>query len=91
MNYGELLRRARREARLTQPQLAARVGVSHSSIDGWERGAWQPTPDHLQTLRDVLGTFDGVPAEPDPLVDAIGAMSEAVAGFVLADVAEAHR
>lgn len=45
MSGGELIRRARRQAGLTQAQLARRMGTSQSVLVRWERGQRSPTFD----------------------------------------------
>jgi transcriptional regulator with XRE-family HTH domain len=62
---------------LTQTQLGALVGVSHSAIVGWERETWQPRSGHRQALLAALGPFDR-----DPGIDATAAMTEAVAALL---------
>ncbi len=44
------IRAARLESRLTQGELAARVGVTQSTISFWESGVETPTVEHLILL-----------------------------------------
>lgn len=57
------IRAARRERRLTQGELAARLGVSQSTISFWESGIEAPTVEHLILLAlelpDLVEGFDG--------------------------------
>lgn len=50
-----LLREARRRARLTQAQLAARAGVTQSVISAYESGHRQPALSTLVALIDAAG------------------------------------
>ena len=55
------LRHARLEQRLTQGQLAARIGVAQSAISFWERGIEVPTVEHLILLAlELPAILDGV-------------------------------
>jgi len=55
------LRHARLEQRLTQGQLAARIGVAQSAISFWERGVEVPTVEHLILLAlEFPAILDGV-------------------------------
>jgi predicted ATPase len=54
LTFGPLLKRARRDARLTQAQLAERAGFSVVYISMLERGARQPQRTTLALLADAL-------------------------------------
>ncbi|TME32296.1 MAG: helix-turn-helix transcriptional regulator [Chloroflexi bacterium] len=49
-SFQGLLLRHRGRTRLTQRQLAARVGVSRGSVQDWEAGLNCPDAQHLQAL-----------------------------------------
>ena len=53
---GEQLLALRTRAKLTQVELAALVGVSHRSVQGWEAGAAYPKEDNLQRLISIFLT-----------------------------------
>src|SRR4051794_9636144 len=53
---GEQLLALRTRAKLTQVELAALVGVSHRSVQGWEAGAAYPHEDNLQRLISIFLT-----------------------------------
>ena len=59
----QAIRAARGEHRLTQGELAARIGVSQGTVSFWERGLETPTVEHLILLAlempEVLETLDG--------------------------------
>ncbi len=50
---GDLLRAARERMRLTQEELASKVGVSRATVGSWEKGT--PPRSSLGLIRDVLG------------------------------------
>ncbi len=49
------IRHHRKRRGLTQAELAAALGVSHSHLALWERGGALPVPEHLNRLADLLG------------------------------------
>lgn len=55
------LRDARNRARLTQGELALRLGVTLRTVGNWERGQTIPR-DRLPALRDILGPYLGADA-----------------------------
>lgn len=55
MAIGEKIAQARREKRLTQEELADRLGVSRQAVSKWESGAAQPETDKLARLSGLLG------------------------------------
>lgn len=50
---GDLLRAARERLRLTQEELASKVGVSRATVGSWEKGT--PPRSSLGLIREVLG------------------------------------
>jgi transcriptional regulator with XRE-family HTH domain len=62
----ERLRAARRDARLTQRELAAQVGATETAIANWEGGGRSPRVDRLAQLARALGV------RPIDLTDAAG-------------------
>ena len=55
MNIGKRIRAARKEVRLTQEELAARLGVSRSAIAQWEtRPNVLPSHANMDALTEVL-------------------------------------
>ena len=51
MRSADVIYSARRRARITQRELARRLGVPQSQVSRWERGAVTPS---LETLRRVV-------------------------------------
>lgn len=54
-SLGGRIRLARQQARLTQRQLGAQIGVSSVAISDWERGVTQPTAFLLWQIGITLG------------------------------------
>jgi tetratricopeptide (TPR) repeat protein len=52
--FGDLLRTLRKQQRLTQQQLAARIGATRETISLWERGNYKPNTTMLYELVNVL-------------------------------------
>lgn len=50
MTFGEKLRFARKEKKLTQKELASKIGAKHNSISNWEKDHNKPDPDTIQNL-----------------------------------------
>ena len=66
---GAKIRRARKLLRLTQQQLAGKVGVSRSTVDAWENDRAYPKRYDV-ALEQVLGIdLSGGPAPSGPLAD----------------------
>lgn len=63
---GELLRRARTGARLTQAELAARAGVTQSVISAYESGHRQPALSTLTALIEASGYDLVLDVRPQP-------------------------
>lgn len=53
-DIGERVRRTRRACDITQTDLAARIGVAHSTIVRIEKGRMRPSADTLFALADVF-------------------------------------
>ena len=58
--FGEVLRKAREKARISQEELAFRAGIDRTFISRLERGVRQPT---LTTLIGIGAALDTSPAE----------------------------
>ena len=60
------LEKRRRELRITQRVLAARLGYNLSSVSNWERGRNQPSLRHVSDLAEALGLELTVAAKVAP-------------------------
>ena len=54
MEFSERLKELRKQAHLTQVELASKLGIVHSSYADWERGKKKPTQDNLVKIAQVL-------------------------------------
>src|SRR5215831_16344910 len=61
-SFRGLLLRHRGRTGLTQPELAARAGVSLRAVQAWEAGSKFPTAERLQALLRVLFEAGGLTA-----------------------------
>jgi transcriptional regulator with XRE-family HTH domain len=52
---GLRLKTVRKEAGLTQQQLAKRLGIPYQSVGQWERGIRNPKIETLQAIADAIG------------------------------------
>ena len=53
--FGEQLRKQRLDSKLTQPELAKKLGVSLGSIDKWEANRTVPPVPYHATIVTFLG------------------------------------
>jgi transcriptional regulator with XRE-family HTH domain len=75
-HLSQAIRRARRQAGLSQVELAELLGVRQSSVSQWERGSTKPSTVHLLTLAARLGCS---------LVELAGASETTVAAAAASD------
>lgn len=54
MAFAERLKELRKQANLTQVELAKRLGIGQSSYADWERGRKKPTQENLVKISKVL-------------------------------------
>lgn len=54
--FGDKLRAARKAAKLTQEELAEKIGVKRSVISKYENGIIDPSISQVQSIADALGT-----------------------------------
>ena len=57
----QLVAGIRQRARLTQEELAQRLGVSFSTVNAWESGRSRPQPRHRRRLEELSFELDGAP------------------------------
>lgn len=55
MTFGEKLKQARQNAKMTQEELASKMNVSRSAIAKWETDKGMPDVQNLKTIAFVLG------------------------------------
>ena len=65
--FGEIIRRGRKAAGLTQRELAQQLGVSNTSVSNWEKDLSRPDADTIAQLCAILNlepnTFYGAPVQ----------------------------
>lgn len=75
---GENIQRFRKEAHLSQEELAERVGVSRQTVAKWENGTTVPDIHACMAMSDVFGisldTLAFVKKHPDPAKHMFGAV-----------------
>ena len=54
MEFSERLKELRKQAHLTQVELASKLGIVQSSYADWERGKKKPTQDNLVKSAQIL-------------------------------------
>lgn len=54
MEFSERLKELRKQAHLTQVELAGKLGIVQSSYADWERGKKKPTQENLVKIAQVL-------------------------------------
>jgi hypothetical protein len=62
------IRKGRIDQRLTVPQVAAKLGVSRTTISKWENGTLLPLPCYHERVTDHLG-FNPFRKNPNPTVE----------------------
>ena len=59
IHFGKILKKRRKELKITQPHLAELAGVSTNTIYKMERGQGNPTLEVLSKITDVLFEITG--------------------------------
>lgn len=54
MEFSERLKELRKQAHLTQVELAKKLGIVQSSFADWERGKKKPTQENLVKIAQIL-------------------------------------
>lgn len=54
MEFSERLKNLRKQARLTQVDVAGKLGISQQAYASWERGIKKPTQENLVKISQVL-------------------------------------
>lgn len=78
MSIGVRIKEARKLRRMTQAELAKKIGVVQSTVSDLERGDLKSWPNHAerisQALAQPLAYFQGIEPDQPPEVDALGDM-----------------
>ena len=54
MEFSERLKNLRKQANLTQVDVAAKLGISQQAYASWERGVKKPTQENLVKISQIL-------------------------------------
>lgn len=54
MEFSERLKNLRKQAHLTQTEVAEKLGISQQAYASWERGIKKPTQDNLVKIAQIL-------------------------------------
>lgn len=54
MEFSERLKKLRKKARLTQVDIARKLGISQQAYASWERGIKKPTQENLVKIAQIL-------------------------------------
>lgn len=54
MEFSERVKELRRDSKLSQAELADKIGVSQQCISEWERGKTEPTLTFIAKLSDIF-------------------------------------
>lgn len=87
MHTGELIKQARVTMRITQAELAKRLGVTPQAISQYERGIKNPKPATLKKIAAALGVSWYELLSDDPHVQARGIVDD-VSGRLQKAIAE---
>lgn len=58
LTYGELIRRVRKQAGLTQQELCAQLGVTQQALSDWERCGREPNISMVSEIFRLCGAED---------------------------------
>ena len=69
MTTGQLIRAARKRAKMTQAELAEKLGISYVGVSQWENGIRNPKHETMQKIADALGISLSELVGMNPAVD----------------------
>ncbi|MGO5472701.1 helix-turn-helix domain-containing protein [Streptococcus hyointestinalis] len=56
LTFADKLKEKRKEANLTQKEIAEQIGIKQNTYSDWETGRTQPNLDYLSKLAHILDT-----------------------------------
>lgn len=71
MTTGELIKRARQNSKMTQKELAEKVGVSYQMIQAWENNRRNPKVETMKKIASALGISAWVDLYPPELQSSV--------------------
>src|SRR5262245_3921336 len=87
---GARIRQARKSEKLSQSQLAAKIGAHVTSVSDWERGQNAPSARHLLSIAQATGTkidhFTDEDGDGEDDEDPVTDLSKAITAFVRAEL-----
>lgn len=92
MSLGNKIKEKRKQARLTQPELAEEIGVSLTTLRRWEGGKTKPDSDNILLMARILNTStaDLLGETDDPLRPNTSHPISEAAGLPEADIVLEH-
>ncbi|EHD67126.1 helix-turn-helix family protein [Streptococcus pneumoniae GA41538] len=73
MEFSERLKKLRKQAQLTQVDVAEKLGISQPAYASWERGVKKPTQENLVKIAQVLNvSVDYLVGNSDNYEDELG-------------------
>ena len=84
MGIGQIIKQKRTELKMTQNELAERLGVSQQSVTGWENNAAVPRESAVRGMMEIFGVsrneLFGEPDAPSPVASNIPVLGSVIAG-----------
>ena len=69
LTMGQQIRIAREALGWTTAELAVRIGVSRTAVEGWEDGSYEPRAHRMRKIEEVMGVQLSL---SDPKKDVVG-------------------
>lgn len=66
VKVGRFIRQIRSGLKMTRNQLAEKLGVKSSAVDGWENNRFKPSADRLTIIEELVQQSVGEPAKSKP-------------------------
>lgn len=82
MKLGENILKLRKENKLSQEELAEKVGVTRQTISNWELGETEPTPKQLKILSKIFNISIDKLLDNDILIEKIS-NTEKLSGIII--------
>lgn len=82
MSFGMQLRRARKNKKMTQKELADGVGARHNTVSNWEADRNRPDPETIRALCALLEVDSNYFYETDPVESQLSGIEFALFGEV---------
>lgn len=83
-NFSRRLNQMMKEKNVSQTELAAMLGISKSSVNGWCKGTTTPKKETLNRIYEVLGVCETITLgkqDGEPIESIIGGIADNVSDF----------